>query len=42
MLGLTRTKRHKTVGEAGKKQSSPLMATPLPKFPKHLKRGQQL
>lgn len=40
--GLSRTERHKTVGETGKKQSSPLMAAPLPKFPKHLERVQQL
>lgn len=32
MLGLTRTKRHKTVGKAGKKkQSSPLMGCSPPK-----------
>lgn len=46
MPGLTRTKRHKTVGETGgekkKKQSPPLVAAPLPKVPKHLKRVQQL
>lgn len=45
MPGLTRTERHKRVGETGekkKKQSPPLTAAPLPKVPKHLEPEQQL